>query len=121
MSGMYNMVFGVNHFAPVILDALEVDLPDFGRFRDAFVANGEIAVYTRCGGNNRSEFKYVFDRMRHHPNYLRDADDKFDSTYATFFFSIPEQHPELRALDIGKPFDPDARWREALGRVRGAR
>ena len=49
-----------------------------------------------------------------HPNYLNDRDDDFDSTYATIYFSIPDQMKELAKQLETKTFDPDKRWMEKL-------
>lgn len=41
--------------------------------------------------------------MKTHPNYLRDYDDDFDSTYAYIEFSVPEKCKDLmRALATGE-------------------
>lgn len=44
---LYNMMFGSNPAADVILATLGLTKADTGRFRDCFIADGEIAVYTR--------------------------------------------------------------------------
>jgi len=88
---------------------------DVGRFRDCFVANGEIAIYTRNGGGNRPDYWEVFEKLSRHPSYLRDEDDEFDSTYATIYFSFPKEFTDvLSKLDGGEHFDPDKKW---LGRL----
>lgn len=51
---LYSMVFGQNGAADAILATLGLTRESVGRFRDCFVAKGEIAVYTRNGGGNRS-------------------------------------------------------------------
>ena len=53
MGGFYNLVFGQNSKADAILATLDLTKKMVGRFRDVFVAEGEIAVYTRNGGGNR--------------------------------------------------------------------
>lgn len=47
------MVFGANAMGPAILATLGLSPGQVGRYRDCFVANGEIAVYTRNGCGNR--------------------------------------------------------------------
>lgn len=121
MGGLYNAIFGVNEDAPALLVMLRLTPNDFSRFRDAFVANGEIIVYTRLGGGNREGYTHIFTAMKKHPQYLRDVDDNFDSTYCTFFFRIPKYLPEdvleiLKAMDIGE-WKPDERWKVALHKV----
>ena len=88
---MCNILHGRNHHAGVILAMLGLNESDFGRFRDAHVAEGEIAVYTRCGGGNREDYEEMFESLSQHPRYLRDKDDDFDSTYATIYFSVPAE------------------------------
>lgn len=118
--GMYNLIFGQNKAAHVILATLGLTEADVGRFRDCFVANGEIAVYTRNGGGNREDYQEVFDKLAQHPCYLRDVDDEFDCTYATIYFRFPEEFAEgLRRLDSGVPFEPDKRWKEFLAALKG--
>jgi hypothetical protein len=108
---MYNLMFGRNPYAAVVLATLGLTPGDVGRFRDAFVANGEIAVYTRNGGGNREAYQEVIDKLAESPYYLRDEDDDFDCTYCTIYFSFPPDYAEgLAAMDAGVPFDPDARW-----------
>jgi hypothetical protein len=50
---LYGMLFGQNPAADVILGTLGLTKEGVGRFRDAYVADGQIAVYTRNGGGNR--------------------------------------------------------------------
>lgn len=91
---MYNMLFGINPNSNFILSTLELNREMVGRFRDCFVINGEIAIYTRNGGGNRDDYAEVFEQLSNHPCYLRDEDDAFDSTYATIYFKFPEQFAE---------------------------
>lgn len=112
---MYNVLFGKGPHAKLLLAALSCTENDFYRFRDCYLDDkGRIAVYTRGGGGNRecrcdkhadpeartAEFggewhdpacvRIVQATNRRHPCYLFDEDDGFDSTYATFYFSVPE-------------------------------
>ena len=50
---MYEIVFSKNPAAEVILATLGLTPSNVGRFRDAYVAQNEIVVYTRNGGGNR--------------------------------------------------------------------
>lgn len=131
---MYNMLFGVNPLSGILLGLLNLDTRSVGRFRDAFVANGEIAIYTRNGGGNREHYDdqdpgldcgctgcIITYNLPTHPNYLRDEDDSFDSTYATVYFSIPdEMKPILSDFDTGE-FDSDARWALVLETLKKTR
>lgn len=115
---MYNMIFGQNSASDVILATLGLTKGDTGRFRDCFVANGEIAVYTRNGGGNREQYQEVIDELAKHPCYLRDEDDDFDCTYATIYFSFPKEFAEdLAKLDSGEEFKPSNRWLTVINSV----
>ena len=127
--GFYNVCFGINPIGAVILAALELTPKMVGRYRDCFVAEGEIVVYTRNGGANRRCWESVPPKdcrcpgciithhLPKHPLYLRDRDDDYDQTYATIWFAMPAEYAEeLRAMDIG-PWDPSARWKAKLAEV----
>jgi len=66
-----------------------------GRYRDICLSKwkGEcvICVTTRNGGANRTAYYYIYDILKHHPNYLGDEDDDFDNTYAYIYFSVPKE------------------------------
>jgi hypothetical protein len=196
---LYNIMFEQNPKGDVILATLGLTRQDVGRFRDCFVADGKIAVYTRNGGGNRDcwhedkgsglerckhasylqeidEVIYVpsdqvddlllknpdwregnifmggqqsmrtgkkvmntfYDclepnsascacpgciiqyRLPKHPNYISSEDDDFDCTYATIYFSFPAEFAEqLKMLEAGEKFDPDARWIAAIEALKG--
>lgn len=194
---LYNMVFGSNPASRIILATLGLSPDTVGRFRDCFISEGAIAVYTRNGGGNRDcwhesdpkcgnetckhhvemeerrvqafmpkgmwpngkapgniftseggvygcyyltdekrmEPNYVCEepcsaacscpgctvnyRLPAHPLYIRDADDEFDCTYATIYFRFPDEFADdLRKLDAGEKFDPDARWQKVIESLR---
>lgn len=113
---MYNLIFGQNPASDAILATIGLTRNDCGRFRDCFVANGEIAVFTRNGGDNRDSCMPDFSE---HQNYLRDADDDFDCTYATIYFSFPDEFKEeLSKLDAREPFEPSQRWLDAIAAIK---
>lgn len=93
---MYNMVCGNNPFYEIFLGMLDMSIDDIPRFRDVYIDIEEeaIVVYTRTGGGNRDEYREENNALAQHPNYMKDADDDFDSTYAHFWFGIPEQFKE---------------------------
>jgi hypothetical protein len=112
---MYNAIFGLNSAAPFILAMLGKTQGDFGRFRDAyFNEERNIVIYTRCGGGNRDDYQQVFDEMSTHPYFIRDFDEDFDSTYASFEFKVPDQFKE----QVDKLFDksdnkaPADKWKD---------
>lgn len=54
------------------------------------------------------------------PTYLRDEDDDFDSTYATFFFCVPEKFRPLLADLValgGQTTTPQESWRRIIGKL----
>lgn len=126
---MYGLLFGRNSLSTLILAMLNLTEGDVGRFRDVFISEGKIAVYTRNGGGNRECWNegekedchcpgcVITHYLPKHPNYLYDKDDDFDCTYATIYFSFPEQYKViLEAMDAGK-FNPDKRWVEKLKEI----
>lgn len=100
---LYNMINGVNPAAFFALPMLGEKHPDeYPRFRDCFIDGDEINVYTRVGGGNRNE-GYGEEELQSHPNFLRDFDDDFDSTFATYVFSVPsEWRDDFSKLKEGK-------------------
>ncbi len=107
--------------------------PNVGRFRDAWVEKGEagepvIAIYTRNGGGNRQCYcddgehelsgpctgVIASELLPAHPLYLRDVDDSFDSTYATFYFRTPDEYRDALAEVAQEPVDTDARWQQMI-------
>lgn len=87
----YSMLFGRNSQSDLLLAVIGFKEVDVERFRDAFAEQDgkEIRVYTRTGGGNRSDYPQV-DLYRS-PLFLRTEDDDFDSTYASFYFRVPEE------------------------------
>lgn len=89
---LYNMLHGYNRNAAGILRTLNLFLDQIDRFRDAsFGKDGDAYVFhllCRTGGPNRKSDPNT--TLTSHPLYLRDVDDDHDSTYAHYFFRIPE-------------------------------
>jgi hypothetical protein len=97
--GLYNMVFGNNPQAPLVLALLGLSPSDVGRFRDAWfekTPDGGLrcAVYTRNGGGNRDDYAGAWENIQAHPTYLIDRDDDYDCTYATAWFGLPAELPK---------------------------
>lgn len=94
---LYNQLFKENEDANVLLGVLNLNKGIFERYRDVYLnkEGTEITVYTRCGGENRTEFERVFEIMKRHPNYISNWDDKGDNTYAYIKFGVPEKYKEL--------------------------
>ena len=115
--------------------------PVVKRYRDSWVEKGSdgepvIAIYTRQGGGNRECYcetedcepvagqhtpdgcnAACNDALEAHPLYLRDADDDFDRTYATFFFSAPPEFRVILAASAVDPVDMSEVWQEAIDRI----
>jgi hypothetical protein len=141
MSGLYNMVLGDGHEGDrgsLVLTLLSVPPDDrmwfVGRFRDAWIEaepDGPpiLVIYTRNGGGNRDDQHEAIAAMQQHPLYLRDRDDTFDSTYATFYFTCPTDPPSglsdedwtpLRTAlndNADPPVDTDQRWLDAINQL----
>ena len=70
------------------------------RFRDAYLKkdNGVvcICIFTRMGGGNRESYEEVIRKLQAHPCYVKDYDDDFDETYATFCFHLPRILNEIK-------------------------
>lgn len=132
---LYNTLFGVNDSAPMLLAILDLDTYDIPRFRDCYLENNAIVIYTRTGGGNRDYYESVEEcqknypeyfmigsetipqgpwnaDLRKHPNFVSDKDCGFDCTYAYFFFSFPEKYKDdLVALAEGNDeYTPSEKW-----------
>lgn len=111
MSGLYNAIFGMNPATVLVAPMLTEERPEryFPRFRDCYVEDGNIVVYTRVGGGNRSydtrpphrcnydegdwEADYDFgeNKLYELPTFLWTYDDDFDSTYGYYVFGVPAE------------------------------
>jgi hypothetical protein len=126
---LYNALFGVNQFAPMLLGFLGVNAEDVPRFRDCYIEDGRIVVYTRMGGGNRGHWDYEDCEegpdcpcpgcragyfLTSVPGYLYDSDDSFDCTYASYYYEPQPEVAELvRQLEsIGGSNDPGERWQK---------
>jgi hypothetical protein len=126
---LYNMLFGENKFAEILLAVIGASRVSVPRYRDVFVKGGEIVLHTRTGGGNRDFYESAHSRNRAYPGddlegpfnadlralpgYLRDEDSEFDSTYANFYFSIPAEFAEIIAA-MGDSDVPAERWKKLL-------
>jgi hypothetical protein len=96
---LYNLMFGVNPAANVLLATLGLTQGDVPRFRDCFIQGKEIIIHTRTGGGNRESYEEENEELTRNPFYIGDEDDDFDSTYANFAFRFPEEYADdLEAL-----------------------
>jgi hypothetical protein len=86
---LYNMLFGKNSNTGIILAMIGLKEWDIERFRDCGIYDGKICIYTRTGGGNREGYPNKI--LTNNPYYEYDEDDDYDSTYATYYFSIPKE------------------------------
>ena len=116
---LYNMLFGVNSAAPLLLAMLGIDKNAVPRFRDCFLADGKIVIHTRTGGGNREAYEAENDALTTLPGYVSDSDDDFDCTYANFIFEVPVKFAHLLGK-IPEGVDPAKRWQETFEKLRTA-
>ena len=93
----------VNEFNPAcifIMPMLGRRDTEYPRFRDCFVEDGKIAIFTRVGGNNR-DCGFGEEELYADPNFVSTYDDEEDSTYGTYLFNGPEKWK----LDFDKILD----------------
>lgn len=112
---LYNMMHGYNEHSVLVLSVLGLTCHKVPRFRDAYIKDNSLVVFTRTGGGNRDyyeneathrknhsgEGRYAFepfefynDDLRKNPNYISDHDDEYDSTFAHFIFKFPDEFKE---------------------------
>jgi hypothetical protein len=102
---MYNILHGQQPDAAVLIRMLELDNTVGLRLRDAWLNpdGTKIIVLTRNGGGNRGHTADAYARgpscpcvgcaitfvlPQLHPDYIRDWDDDYDSTYAYVEFKV---------------------------------
>ena len=132
---LYNMLFGVHGEAPIVLHMLGITEHHVPRFRSAYIENGRLVLYTRTGGGNRDfyeseeccrgNYPEYFDGedepsgpwncdLRNIQGFLYDQDDDFDSTYAYFYYSPPDEY-KADIEGIGEESrSPSAQWDKLL-------
>lgn len=118
---LYNVLFGVNAAAPVLLAMLGIDANDVPRFRDCFLSEDrkKIVIHTRTGGGNREGYEDGNNFLQGLPGYERDEDDDFDCTYANFYYAVPEKFAHL--IDkLPEGIDPVKRWQETFEKLKTA-
>ena len=113
---MYEMACGTNQFAmPLLINGLNLHHiksveelhATIPRFRDVFISEGEklqLAIFTRTGGDNRTEYDACDAEEMYEPNnhtlraiagYDRDEDWPLDSTYAIFYYDVCDDMVEI--------------------------
>jgi hypothetical protein len=141
---LYNLLFGINRFAPLLLSMIQVRPDEVPRFRDCYLERSgkgdeyEIVVYTRTGGGNRAAYDSPQEHrdncdyadckhegpfnsgLRAKPTYRRDHDAEFDSTYALFYFGVPGTFLQTIVKDLaeaGAEGDPVGRWKDLIDKL----
>ena len=116
---LYNMLHGVNPLAGVLMKMLDIGPGDVPRFRDCYFNGEHIIIYTRTGGGNREEYEAENDAMCGLPGYVRDEDDEFDSTYASFYYEVPEQFNLLmdKLKSMAQKQTQSERWQATLEHI----
>lgn len=109
---LYNLLFGVNPTAPLLLAILGTDEVQVPRFRDCFLKGDRIVIHTRTGGGNRAEYVEQNARLRELSGFMEDHDDAYDSTYAHFVYAIPEKFTMTCKIlkEYGAERDPEQAW-----------
>lgn len=95
----YNMIFGKNPMSDVILATLGLTRSDVGRFRDVYLEEDTIAVYTRNGGGNRECWcgdnpKYGMEKCKGHV-IVEQGKETIRATKEEI-----EAHPEWEVLNV---------------------
>ena len=113
---LYNMCCGESENADKLLEVLGLSRDDCGRYRDCYLHDNQIIIYTRNGGGNREEYQDVIDELAKHPNYVNDYDDDFDNTYCYIVFSIPEN---AKLPKTANEKTPNEKFEDAINRIKG--
>lgn len=125
MMSLYNMIHGVKTIPTFfILPMLGKHPDEYPRFRDCFLKDKEhpeydnhIHVYTRVGGGNRDS-GYGEEELYKHSNFVTSFDDSFDSTFATYVFTVPEKwKADFDKIISGKLMDISESYKKELYRI----
>jgi hypothetical protein len=94
---MFDLAIGNSGWPKALMDIMWDITPEMvGRYRDHWLERDEsgdepalvLAVYARIGGGNREEYADNIRQMQALTTYVSDADDTYDSTYATLRFRM---------------------------------
>jgi hypothetical protein len=131
---LYNNIFGFGNSAALLLQILKLDIDNVPRFRDCYYDTEKelICIHTRTGGGNRDFYENEEDCRNNYPEYFSgdsseypcgpwnedlrnhklfkyDEDSSYDSTYANFYFKIPEELiEEFKKFPAGST--PEEKW-----------
>lgn len=90
---LYNIINWVNPATFIVLPILDIHADNIWRFRDCFIWSEwkSILIYTRLWWWNREYHKKDIEKLRNIKWFIKDYDDDFDCTYATFEYSVPKE------------------------------
>lgn len=132
------MVNGVQPATFFILPMLGRHPDRYPRFRDCFVGEQKaddeldqfgipvqkhgdeelISVYTRVGGGNRRYYEKEIIDLQSMPEYVKDVDDDFDNTFATFVFKVPEKFKkDFELIKEGKLMETSKEYKDIVDKV----
>jgi len=124
MSGLYNMLCGINPASAYVLSYLHLSNTEVSRFRDTCISeDGKlVTVYARIGGGNREHHANEWEALKGHPQYVRDYDDTFDNTYASIEFKVilPEHQKafaEMAAHPAVGTVHPTQKFAEVMSKI----
>jgi hypothetical protein len=114
---LYNALFDTTPYADALLMMLGINAERVPRFRDCYLnKDGEIVILTRTGGGNRADYEAENAALRAVAGFINDADDDFDSTYASFIYAPPPGYSDVIAEIAAKQgdYDPMATFRQTI-------
>lgn len=111
MSGLYNMIMGVNPASPYVLALVGIDEDKFGRlgrFRDCWATpdGSSVMILHRNYSDNGNDD--VLEDVASWPNYVANHATT-DSTYWKFEFKVPEDMADV-AKKMVEVTDASDRW-----------
>jgi hypothetical protein len=89
---LHNMLVGENEYADFLLKALGVEKQNIRRYRHCFFNGEHIVIYTQTGGGNREYHEDDNAFLQNLNHYSHDKDDEYDTSYAWFYFKVPDQY-----------------------------
>jgi hypothetical protein len=132
------MVNGVQPATFFLLPMLGKHPDEYPRFRDCFAGkqntdeeldqfgipvhkHGDealISVYTRVGGGNRDDYDKEIKELQAMAGYVKDFDDDFDTTFATFVFKVPERFlNDFKLIKEGKIMETSKEYKAIVDKV----
>ena len=81
-----------NEYSPtlLILPMLGRKIPDYPGFRDCFVKEDKILIYSRDNTNN-PKYEHYKEKLMRDKNFINSWCDELDSTYIYYSFGVPKK------------------------------